>query len=136
MLHRLLILFVSIFLIPTIVSAQCSDGNCSSVRYGVHIDINNAGISGVCVMQYQSDVVVGAIINEFGVSVLSFTYSSAKGKVKIVECLPQLNKFYVKRILRGDLKSIVPQLQGWNEGGNFEYHNSKFNIRYRFNKLT
>lgn len=130
------ILFASLFIIPSFASAQCLGESNRSNRYSVQIDIDRAGISGVYIMQEQNDTVLCAIVNEFGVSALSFTYNPVKGRIKIVGCLPQLNKWYIKRILKRDLKSIIPQLQRWNENDPFEYYNPKFSIRYRFDKLV
>ena len=134
MLHRLhIILFVCLFIFPAFASAKCLEDGCC--RYSVQIDIDRVGISGVYIMQEQECAILGAIMNEFGVSVLSFTFNPIKGKVRIIGCLPQLNKWHIKRVLKRDLISIIPQLQKWKEDGAFEYYNAKFNIRYLFDKL-
>ena len=46
------------------------------------------------------NIIVGTIVNEFGVKVFDFSY--ANGKVKIFNVIHQLDKWFIKRILRKD----------------------------------
>lgn len=129
---HLYILFILSASIPTLVSAQNSTVDESSYRYSVQININRAGISGVCMMREVSDNVLGAIINEFGLSMLSFNYDSDRNRARIVDIAPQLDKWYIKKVLRRDLKKIIPQITQKDIKEVFRYCNVKQQIEYIF----
>lgn len=129
---HLYILFILSASIPTLVSAQNSTVDESSYRYSVQININRAGISGVCMMREVSDNVFGAIINEFGLSMLSFNYDPDRKRARIVDIAPQLDKWYIKKVLRRDLKKIIPQITQKDIKEVFRYCNVKQQIEYIF----
>lgn len=129
---HLYILFILSASIPTLVSAQNSTVDESSYRYSVQININRAGISGVCMMREVSDNVLGAIINEFGLSMLSFNYDPDRKRARIVDIAPQLDKWYIKKVLRRDLKKIIPQITQKDIKEVFRYCNVKQQIEYIF----
>ena len=116
-------------------SAHTADDIDQSRRYSVNIDFAQAGISGVCIMREQSDDVLGAIVNEFGVLALNFSYDTQRGKVKIIDIIPQLNKWYIRRVLRGDLQRITPALMAQPTTENYEYINQRRKIKYLFTPI-
>ena len=116
-------------------SAHTADDIYQSRRYSVNIDFAQAGISGVCIMREQSDDVLGAIVNEFGVLALNFSYDTQRGKVKIIDIIPQLNKWYIRRVLRGDLQRITPALMAQPTTENYEYINQRRKIKYLFTPI-
>lgn len=122
--------------LPFGASAQSVDVAEQSVRYSVQIDIDRAGISGVCILREEGDMVLGAIINEFGVSALTFSYNTRRERAKIVDVIPQLDKWYIKRVLRRDLKTMIPQIAESGVNIPYEYLNVKYKIRYRFTPLS
>lgn len=85
-----------------------------SKEYQVTINMPKAYISGICVMANDSEKVNGAIFNEFGLSMLSFSYNIEKDKVIILSAMKMINKWYIKRTLRKDLLGIVKCLQNNN----------------------
>lgn len=115
------------------VSAQSSypanEGD--RARYNVQIDIRNAYISGICMMMKEEQI-VASIVNEFGVSALSFNYNEKKDKVKIVSAMKQINKWYIKKVLKRDLREIMHRLR---DGSHETYENTRFNIKYTFTPL-
>lgn len=115
------------------VSAQSSypTNEGDRARYSVQIDIRNAYISGICMMMKEEQI-VASIVNEFGVSALSFNYNEKKDKVKIVSAMKQINKWYIKKVLRHDLREVMHRLK---DGDTQSYQNARFNITYNFSPL-
>ena len=95
-----------------------------SKEYQMTINMPKAYISGICVMANDGARVNGSIFNEFGLSMLSFSYLIAKGKVKILSAMKMINKWYIKRILRKDLLGVIKCLQN----NNTVYEDSKHSI--------
>lgn len=98
------------------------------VRYNMQIDIKKAYISGICILGKQESCIVSSIVNEFGVSIMDFSYNPLKKKVKIHSITKKLDRWYIKRILKKDLRSMLEVMQ---TGGN-EYLDSRYNIKYTF----
>lgn len=99
------------------------------VAYNVEIDIRKAYVSGVCFIEGIGGECKGMIVNEFGVTLLSFFYSSLKDRVKIVGLVKKMDKCYLKRILRNDLNAIMKLLEYDRE---CVYENEKFKLTYKF----
>ena len=100
-------------------------------KYDVKIDIREAYISGVCMMMKDEGIVKASIVNEFGLSAVDFTYNPSKDKVKILNVMSKMDKWYIKRVLRKDLRNIMHQLPQ----GIYTYENKKQHIIYTFNPL-
>ena len=79
----------------------------------------------------QGDNVVGAVFNEFGVSVVNFSYLPAKKKIKLLSVMDKMDRWYIKRILKRDLLRLMKVL----EASGSTYFNSKYNIKYTFTPL-
>lgn len=93
-------------------------------EYQMTINMPKAYISGICVMANDGERVNGSIFNEFGLSMLSFSYLIEKDKVKILSAMKMINKWYIKRILRKDLLGVIKCLQN----NNTVYEDSKHSI--------
>lgn len=134
LLNRGIAALVVMFTLTLQLSAQSiypsQDGD--RTRCNVQIDFKKAYISGICMMLNESQTVRASVMNEFGVSALSFTYDENKGKVKIQYVIKQLNKWYIKRVLKRDLREVMTMLK--DESGN-TYKNERFNIKYTFTPM-
>jgi hypothetical protein len=86
----------------------------------------------VGIFVFANNRITGSIFNEFGVSALSFSYNPEKEKVKILSVAGKLNRWYIKYVIRKDLKKVIKVLQ---EGGT-SYKNQKRNITYTFTPLA
>lgn len=102
------------------------------MRFAAMIEMPKAYISGVCIMVNDNGVVKGSLFNEFGLSALDFSYDIAREKVKLYDVMDRLDKWYIKRQLRKDLRQLFHQLQLGNE----EYRNERQKITYRFTPMT
>ena len=78
---------------------------------------------------YNRDISI--LFNEFGVSVVSFSYLPAKKKIKLLSVLDKMDRWYIKRILKRDLLRLMEVM----EASGSSYFNSKYNIKYTFTPL-
>ena len=101
------------------------------VRLSANIEMNGGYISGVCAMLKDDGLIKCSLFNEFGISVLDFIYYTDKDKVKIVGAAAFINKWYIKRTLKKDLRHIIHAMKE----GRASYINIKRNIHYEFTPL-
>ena len=101
------------------------------VRLSANIEMNGGYISGVCAMLRDDGQIKCSLFNEFGISALDFIYDTHKDKVKIVSATSFINKWYIKRTLRKDLRHIMHDMKE----GKTTYINEKRNILYEFRPM-
>lgn len=126
MMHRRLIIFILGFLIPLLSAAQSSNS-----RYTVNIEIGNAYVSGICIMHEQEDAVTVSIMNEFGISALSYRYD--RDRIMIISMVRQLRKPGMKRVLKSDLKVIMKSI---SMRESITHENRRYSIKYHFAPLN
>lgn len=121
-------------LLPLLASAQSLlptvDG--AHTRFTASIETPRAYVSGMCVVMLDGNMMKASMFNEFGITALNFTYQPDKGKVKLIDVLPMLNKWYIKRTLKGDIKHLMKAL----EQGDTTYVNQRRHITYTFVPYT
>lgn len=103
----------------------------SKMKYNASIEMKKGYLSGICILIRDKDGYKGSIFNEFGISVLDFTYQPVMGKVKLENVIQLLDKWYIKRLLKQDLSQVIKNLQ---KGISF-YDNKKYKIHYQFTEL-
>ena len=101
------------------------------VRSSAMIEMPKGYVSGICVMYNDGTDVKASIFNEFGISAIDFVYNPQKDKVKLVSVIKMLNKWYIRRLLKSDLRKVIHKLQQ----GEGEYRNEKYKIDYKFSEL-
>lgn len=95
----------------TYVSRQAYDTD----RYSVAIDFGKVSLTGILVVKEDGDVFNGGIVNEFGVSMVDFSYNKEKDKVRIHRLgVAIMKRYYVRCILRKDLRQCMHILYGIN----------------------
>lgn len=135
---RRFLLLISIFGITLFAtSAACAQGSFPTeegekARYSVQIDFGKAYLSGIGILACIDGEVLGSVFNEFGVSALSFSYNPQKDKVKIISVIDKLNRWYIRRVIKRDMKKVIGVLK---EGGS-TYTNQKYHITYTFQQLN
>lgn len=100
-------------------------------KYAATIEMNKGYVSGICFLSEEGDTIKGSIFNEFGISVLDFTFLRSKHQVKLENVIKMLNKWYIKRVLRKDLAQVLDNLQQ----GIDSYRNEKYHINYQFSRI-
>nr|WP_302688140.1 hypothetical protein [uncultured Prevotella sp.] len=101
------------------------------MKYNASIEMKKGYLSGICMLIRDKDGYKGSIFNEFGISVLDFTYQPVTGKVKLENVIQLLDKWYIKRLLKQDLSQVIKNLQN----GISIYDNKKYKIHYQFTEL-
>lgn len=128
------IVFV-IFMLISIESANSQSAfprnNGDTANYEMQIDARGNFISGICMMVLDEDKIKCSIINEFGVSIIDFTYNTEKDKVKLHYVFKTLNKWYLRRVLRRDLKRIIAIMR--IGGTSFVDSRHKLNFTFKIN---
>ena len=100
-------------------------------RYSVQIDIKKAYISGICGMLFEDGKLKASVVNEFGLSAMDFEYNPQKDKVGIINIIKKLDHWYIKRVLKRDLRILLHNL----EHGIYKHENAKYEITYIFQPL-
>ena len=73
----------------------------------------------------------GVIFNEFGITALEFTYHPSAKKVKLVQVIKMLDKWYIRRVLKKDLQCVIENLLK----GISTYEDEKYHIKYVFSLM-
>lgn len=101
-------------------------------RYAAYIDTPRGTVSGICAMAADSVETHGVLFNEFGITALEFSWHRAKDKVRLHQLLPALDRWYIRRTLRRDLRHLLHRLQQ----GDSTYVNRRRHITYTLTPLT
>jgi len=100
-------------------------------RYRAMIETPKAYVSGICILLQDDQIVRGSIINEFGVTALSFSYYPDKEKVKLHQVVRPMDKWYIRRVLRKDLCHLLNLMRE----NVYIYTDTKYKITYKFTPL-
>ena len=117
-------------------STQCEE-------YNLRMQFRGHEITGICVINKTNDSnLVGTVINEFGMKAFDFVYSN--GKIKLINIISFLDKWYIRKVLKKDLSFIFTYMPkgidferkyrriSFKENGEVEVVNKKFVIIYSF----
>ena len=121
-----LCLQMCLLLLATDLQAQ------SVSRMSVEISFEKGGITGVCLLRNEEQTVSGTIMNEFGIKVFDFVYYRQRDKLRLFNVIEMLDKWYIRRVVRRDLKQVLPHLPPVSE---YRYENRKRHIHYLFTPL-
>ena len=132
------LLFVSLWLWHA--SAITLDGK---RQYSVTIEMPRGSLSGICLIKTDASGSKGSLVNEFGIHALDFTVSTDRRKVRLLHVIDRMNKWYIKRILRRDLRFLFLNKESaqdrWREvivaGDTTILHNKKYHITYTFTEI-
>ena len=101
-------------------------------QYTIYIEMPKAYLSGVGILKNDGTRIVGSLFNEFGLSALDFTYDPVGGKVKLLHAMPMLDKWYIRKTLRKDLRRLFERMSQ----GIDTYTNERRHILYRFTPMA
>lgn len=116
-------------------------------KYAFQIETSNGFISGILLVSESDENIKGSMINEFGVSAIDFSYSKQKQKIKLMNVISFLNKWYIKQVLKNDIKFCLHILYKTLFKDNHKYEvirsqdsvtiiNNKRHLKYTFSPLT
>jgi hypothetical protein len=117
--------------IPSLGVAQDTQSSESTSRYSIQIDMSQAYVGGICIIKGNGSSLNVSIVNEFGISMMTFRYEYEKGKIKMLNCIKQFNKPYIKKALKKDFKIILREYLTQNtQRLPIQHNNFKYNITY------
>lgn len=102
-----------------------------SQRYSAYISMPSGYVSGMLVLLREDESVKGSLFNEFGITALDFTYDRRKDKVKLHSVVKMMDRWYIRRVLRRDLREVLKGL----EQGDSIYEDKRYHIYYKFTPL-
>ena len=131
---RSCLLFISLLLsvLTSRLYAQTTfpaDGE--SIRYTAYIEMEKGYVSGICILHRDGDTVHGSLFNEFGITALDFTYRLEKKKVKLHTVMPMMSKWYIRKVLKKDLRQLMTGLQN----GETTWKDERYHIEYQLTPL-
>ncbi len=131
---RSCLLFISLLLsvLTSRLYAQTTfpaDGE--SIRFTAYIEMEKGYVSGICILHRDGDTVHGSLFNEFGITALDFTYRLEKKKVKLHTVMPMMNKWYIRKVLKKDLRQLMTGLQN----GETTWKDERYHIEYQLTPL-
>lgn len=109
-------------------------------RYNTLIDFRGNGVSGICVLKLRDDgMLVGTLVNEFGIKAMDFTYSPTSGRVKLLNVIKFMDKWYIRKVVQQDLACMLSSKESTESkrravtvqpDGSLELANKKYKINY------
>ncbi len=102
-----------------------------SRHYNAYISMPRGYVSGLLLLRCEDQTVKGSLFNEFGITALDFTYDRNKDKVKLHSVMKMMDRWYIRRVLRRDLREMMKRL----EQGDSIYDNNKRHIHYKFTPM-
>ena len=103
------------------------------VRHDFAIEMPKGYVGGLMIMMKCDDGKVrGSLVNEFGISLLDFSFDEKKGKVKLESVMKALDKWYIRRVLKNDLKHSLQAMQR----GDTVYYDTRHKMRFIFSPAT
>ena len=109
---------------------QAHDGD--RLECNALIEMPKGSVSGICIMVNEGDTVRGAVVNEFGITALDFTYTAADDKVKLSSVVAMLDKWYIRNVLSKDLRELLHSLRQ----GTATYNDDKYHITYTLSPMV
>lgn len=76
-----------------------------SARWNISLEHGKMTLTGICLVRQTEHGLVGSVINEFGFRAFDFTYQ--RGKMKILNVMTKMNRWYIRRLLRTDLRILA-----------------------------
>lgn len=115
-------------------------------RYAVTIDMGKASLTGIMLVRQDDKTIKGSMVNEFGVSAMDFVYYETRDKLKFRHVVSFMDKWYIRRVLRQDLRFCLYILYNREYGRKHSYTvehigdevriaNSRHGITYTFAPL-
>lgn len=142
--HRSLLL-ISLLACSLLMQAQALKVSSDSIsRYSIEISFREAVVTGVCLLRDNGCEIVGIAINEFGIKAVEFIFDKQKGKVKLLNTIKYLDRWYIKRVLRYDLAFLLRPISTkrqqrkrivYTEDGSIVLADTRYKITYKFKPL-
>lgn len=110
------------------------------VKYNIVIQRENTDITGICIIKRTNDSIMGTVMNEFGIKAFDFIMSTRNQEIELDDVMAMLDKWYIKKVLRDDLKFILTcegkskstnsRVLTVNEDMSMEMNNLTYKLKY------
>ena len=105
------------------------------------LERGNMTITGICMARQTENGLVGSVVNEFGIHFFDFTCQN--NRVKVRNVFPVMNKWYIRRVLRSDLRLLAADTAlkpgrrhlTISQPDSLSLQNKKYGITYSFERL-
>lgn len=114
-------------------------------EYSVAIMARGAEITGVCIVKTDGEGSRGAIVNEFGIHALDFMVSADRRKVKLLNVIAMMDRWYVRRVVKKDLRMLFNATADGKQSsgrtvtvepdGTVTLTNTRYKLKYSLKKL-
>jgi hypothetical protein len=113
-------------------------------RYTLVIQTGKVSLTGICLLKSTPDIIVGSVVNEFGIKAFDFVYTAKHSKVKLHNVAFFLDKWYIRKVVRSDLKYLFASPRkksrsmtvSVNANRTLLLQNKRHNMSYQFTPLT
>lgn len=113
-------------------------------EYTCVIQLRNNTLTGICVIKKEQEKYIGTFVNEFGIKGFDFMYDVNKNRISLFNVIKFLNKWYIKRTLKKDLKFMITNRSNFkNKKREIAYNdssivltNNQYDIIYNFNLIA
>ena len=139
--------FLLINLLALLSVLPCSAQEAAGSEYTFFMQARGQEITGICMVSQSPDgQTTGTIVNEFGLKAFDFMINN--GKVKIINVIKPLNRWYIRKVLKKDFGfafQYIPQGKDltigkrritFRENGDIAVDNDRYNIHYVFTPIT
>lgn len=106
------LLFLSLLLACPAIRGEETADTASVRKYSFQLEMQRGGISGIMALLDEEGEIKGSLINEFGFSAVGFIYDRHTRKLRLVDVVSFLDRWYVRRVLQADLTRLVETLYG------------------------
>ncbi|NLI36353.1 MAG: hypothetical protein GX416_07585 [Bacteroidales bacterium] len=133
-------------------SAQVADGSHKillfnsegSARYSFSIQTKKAELTGIYILRSTNEQVSGSVFNEFGIKAFDMIFLREKAKVKLMNVIGFLNKWYIRNVVKKDMRFLfITDFQNkiykdpyrsieYNADGTIVLKNLKYGLIYTF----
>lgn len=78
-----------------------------SAHYRFSIQTKKAELSGMYILRITNEQVAGSVFNEFGIKAFDMTFSRKNSKVKLMNVIGFLNKWYIRNVVKKDMRYLL-----------------------------
>ena len=112
--------------------------------YNLEMNFRGHAITGITVIQKEQYEVRGTVVNQMGLKAFDFIYNDTRQKVELHNVIKMMNRWYIRRVLRRDLRFLFSHFSSANERNHtlvvtsdtVRLQNTRQNINYLFTPLA
>lgn len=143
---RRCLLLINLLALLSVLPCHAQEAEDSS-EYTFFMQARGQEITGICMVSQSPDgQTTGTIVNEFGVKAFDFIID--KGKVKILNVIKPLDRWYIRKVLKKDFGFAFQHISWgkdltvgkrritFRENGDIAIDNDRYNIHYVFTPIT